>query len=177
MGPGLATTVQLATEVIIRRPSDGSGPAVLMEQLIEFTNNHLLLVGGTIMLALAVIFYELRIQAGSVSAVSATQAIRLINQGARIVDVRNEDQFQAGHIVDAINIPASELHGDGLKRLEKAKSVILVCDNGLTSGRCVGDLKKGGIENAYSLKGGVADWRKDNLPILSSRKESSDNDR
>ena len=147
-----------------------------MEQLIEFTNNNLLLVGSTITLALIVIFYELRMQAGSVTAVSAAQAVRLINQGASVIDVRDEDRFEAGHIVDAINIPASKLHGDGLKRLKKAKSVILVCDNGSKSGQCVSGLKKEGIENAYSLQGGVATWRKDNLPILSSHKESSDKD-
>ena len=75
-----------------------------MEQLIEFTNNHLLLVASTILMALAVIFFELRIRAGTVSALSTAQTIQLINQGAHVVDVRDKTGFDGGHIVDAIGL-------------------------------------------------------------------------
>ena len=52
-----------------------------MEQLIEFSNSHPLLVAGTILMALAVIFYELRMKTSSLTAISSVQAVRLINQG------------------------------------------------------------------------------------------------
>ena len=45
-----------------------------MEQLIEFTNNHLLLVTGTMLMGLAVIFNELRIRASAVSAEASPAA-------------------------------------------------------------------------------------------------------
>ena len=139
-----------------------------MDQLIEFTNNNILLVSGTVAMALAVAFYELRLRAGSVSAVSPVQAIRLINQGAKVIDIREQAQFDAGHIVDAINVPVADLNNDQDKRLKKAKSIMLVCDNGAKSGQTVAAMKKNGKDNAFSLMGGMVAWHKDNLPIVSA---------
>jgi len=138
-----------------------------MDQLIEYTNNHLLLVTGTIAMALAVVFYEIRLQANRVSALSSAQAVRLINRGARIIDIRDKVQFDSGHIVDSINIPAPELDV-GNKRLKNAKTIILICDNGLKSRQSIAALKKGGLEDIFSLQGGLSAWRQDNLPVVLS---------
>jgi len=139
-----------------------------MEQLIEFSNAHPLLVAGTILMALAVIFYELRMKAGGLTSISTVQAVRLINQGARVIDIRDKSQFDSGHIVNSINIPAAELDGEGDKRLKSSKSIILVCDNGSKSSQCITPLKKSGRENIFNLQGGLASWRQENLPILTS---------
>ena len=143
-----------------------------MARLLEFTNNHPLLVTGTILMALAVIFYELRLRAQGMTAISTAQAVRLINKGGRVVDVRDHEQFAAGHIVDALHIPADEL-GDGAhKRLKSAKSLILVCDNGSRSGKCVEPLRKAGYENTFSLQGGLGSWERENLPVVKSGKDA-----
>ncbi len=140
-----------------------------MEQLIEFSNAHPLLVAGTILMALAVIFYELRMKASGLTSISTVQAVRLINQGARVIDIRDKSQFDSGHIVNSINIPAAELDGEGDKRLKSSKSIILVCDNGSKSSQCITPLKKSGRENIFNLQGGLASWRQENLPILTSK--------
>lgn len=145
-----------------------------MDQLIEFTNTHPLLMTATVLMGLAVLFYEVRLKAGGVSAITAAQAVRLINQGGRVVDVREEAQYAAGHIVDAMNIPATEIGEDPPRKLKNSKSVILVCDNGSKSASCAAVLRKGGLENAFSLRGGLAAWQQDNLPIVSSPTVSSD---
>jgi len=138
-----------------------------MEQFIEFTNNHMLLVAGTIMMALAVLFYEIRLQTSKVSALSSAQAVRLINQGAKVIDIRDRAQFDSGHIVDSINVPAPDLDG-GHKRLKNAKTIILICDNGSKSRQSIATLKNEGLENIFSLQGGLSTWRQDNLPIVVS---------
>jgi len=138
-----------------------------MEQFIEFTNNHVLLVTGAIMMTLAVLFYEIRLQANRVSALSSVQAVRLINNGARVIDIRGKAEFDSGHIVDSINVPAPDLDA-GNKRLKNAKAIILICDNGSRSRQCVATLKKEGLDSISSLQGGLATWRQDNLPIVSS---------
>lgn len=143
-----------------------------MEQLIEFSNAHPLLVAGTILMALAVIFYELRMKASGLTAISTVQAVRLINQGARVVDIRDKAQFDTGHIVNSIHIPAVELDGEGDKRLKNGKSIILVCDNGSKSSQCIGPMKKNGRENIFSLQGGLASWRQENLPVVTSGEKS-----
>jgi hypothetical protein len=70
-----------------------------MGQLLEFTNNHPVLVSGTLLMALAVIFYEIRMRASGLTSISAAQAVRVINQGGKVVDVRDKENFDAGHIV------------------------------------------------------------------------------
>ncbi len=155
-----------------------------MEQLVEYTNNNLLLVAGTVMMALAVIFYELRMQAGSISSMSSTQVVSLINKGAKVIDIRPSAQFDAGHIVDAVHIPGPELVGDQSVKLKKAKSIILVCDNGSKSGQSASTMRKEGFENAFSLQGGMTAWQRGNLPVVASESpgkrpanDASDDDR
>jgi len=118
------------------------------------------------MMALAVIFYELRQKASGFTALSSAQAVRLINQGARVVDIRDREQFDAGHIVDAINIPAAELADHAEKKLKASKSIIVVCDTGTRSGQAVATLRRSGYEKAFNLQGGLATWRNENLPVV-----------
>ena len=140
-----------------------------MDRLLEFTNNHPLLVAGTIMMALAVIFYELRIRTRGLVAVTTAQAVQLINGGARVVDVREQAAFDAGHIVGAIRLAPEQLADD--KRLKKNRPLIVVCDNGLSSSRCGDQLRAAGFESAYSLRGGLSAWQQENLPLVSDDKK------
>ena len=68
---------------------------------------------------------------------------------------------------DPLSRPAPDLDA-GNKRLKNAKAIILICDNGSRSRQCVATLKKEGLESISSLQGGLATWRQDNLPIVSS---------
>jgi len=137
-----------------------------MDQIIEFTNNNPLLVTATILMALAVIFFEIRQRSQGVTAINANQAVRLINQGAKVVDIREQDRYDTGHIVGAIRVGPDALAGD--KRLKKQRPVILVCDNGANSSRCTDELRKAGFESAFSLQGGISAWQQENLPIVAS---------
>lgn len=137
-----------------------------MDRLLEFTNNNPLLVTGTFLMALAVLFYELRQRGQSVFQVTATQAVRLINQGARVIDLRDKAAYDTGHIIDATNIPAAEIESGADKALKKNRAVILVCESGITSGKYVAPLRKAGFEQAFSLRGGLASWRAENLPVV-----------
>ena len=136
-----------------------------MGQLIEFTNNHPLLVAGTILMGLAVLFYEIRQRAQGLTAITPGQSVQLINSGARVIDVREPDRFAAGHIVDAINLPGAE--PGKAEKLRKNKAVILVCDNGGKSSQSVAGWREAGYEQTFSLKGGLAAWQQDNLPTVS----------
>lgn len=99
--------------------------------------------------------------------VTALQATQLINQGKTLVlDVRSTEDFAAGHIRDAKNIPFKELKGR-IAELEKfkARPVIVVCSKGLQSTRAASLLKKEGFEEAVSLLGGMDDWQSQGLPL------------
>jgi rhodanese-related sulfurtransferase len=138
-----------------------------MGNIFEFATNHPFLVSGTIAMALAVIFYELRLKASGFTALTSSQAVQLINQGARVVDIRDQQHFDTGHIVDAVNIPAAEL-ADHFDKKFKAKTVIVVCDTGTRSGKAVATLRRSGQEKAFNLQGGLATWRNENLPVVTS---------
>jgi len=137
-----------------------------MDKIFEFAANHPMLASATIAMALAVIFFELRRKAGAIGSLSSAQAVRLINQGAVVVDVRDQAQFETGHIVDALNIPATELAGQLDKKLKKANSIIIVCDTGMRSGQAVTSLRKGGNDTVFNLQGGLTAWRGENLPVV-----------
>jgi rhodanese-related sulfurtransferase len=138
-----------------------------MDQLVEFTTRHPLLVAGLIAAWAAVMFYELRLRRSALTHVSAADAVRLINKGAVVIDVRKPEEFQSGHIVNARNIALERLQQeeDALNK-QKNKVLIAVCDNGTSSGRAAGLLRKAGYEAAFSLRGGLQRWRADNLPLV-----------
>ena len=138
-----------------------------MAQLVEFAGNHVWLVTGLVLAWSAVLFYELRLRTQGATHVSAADAVRLINKGALVIDVRKPEEYQAGHIVNARNVPVDRVQqGDDAIAKKKNKILLAVCADGATSGRAAGHLRKAGYENAFSLKGGLAGWRADNLPLV-----------
>ena len=95
------------------------------------------------------------------------QATQKINQGkALLLDVRNAQDFAAGHLPEARNIPMNEL-SKRLGELDKAKtkSVIIVCASGVQSARAASQLKKAGFSEVFSLNGGIAAWQAQGLPV------------
>ena len=139
-----------------------------MAQLVEFAGNHVWLVAGLLASWAAVAFYELRLRNQGTTHVTAADAVRLINKGALVIDVRKPEEFEQGHIVNARNVPLERMQKDDVDAIKKQKNKILlaVCADGATSGRAAGHLRKTGYENAFSLKGGIAGWRADNLPLV-----------
>jgi rhodanese-related sulfurtransferase len=138
-----------------------------MSQLVEFANQHPWLIGGLFASWVAVMFYEIRLRAGGVTHVTAADAVRLINKGALVIDVRKPEDFQAGHIVNARNVALDRLQADeGAISKKKDRVLLAVCDNGGLSGKAASLLRKAGYPNAFSLKGGIGGWRADNLPLV-----------
>jgi rhodanese-related sulfurtransferase len=140
-----------------------------MAQLIEFSMRHPLLVAATVVALLAALLNEVRLRSQAGVSVAAQEAVRLINQGATVVDVRDAAKFDGGHIVDAINLTPEELTAKAEARLKKKRPVLLVCDTGSSSARLVGALRQAGFENAWSLDGGLTAWERDNLPVVATR--------
>lgn len=138
-----------------------------MSQLIEFANHHPFLVAALTASGLAVLFYELKLRAGGVTHVSSADAVRLINRGALVIDVRKPADFDAGHIVNARNVELDKIQqGDEAIAKKKDKIVLAVCENGGLSGKAASLLRKAGYPNAFSLRGGIGGWRADNLPLV-----------
>jgi rhodanese-related sulfurtransferase len=104
---------------------------------------------------------------GAGGGLSPTQAVQLMNRDkAVVVDVCEAEEFAAGHVVGARNVPLNQLEDKLAAQVKnKALPLILVCQTGARSGRALAIAKKLGYEQAQSLAGGLAAWRSANLPL------------
>lgn len=142
-----------------------------MERYLEFAANHTLLVSALVVSFFVLVFTEIRRKTTGLVSVEPQEAVRLINNDAAVLDLRSAEAFARGHIVNAKNIPYDEI-SDNRERLEKLKgnTIVAVCDAGTTSTRLVDKLRKSGLDNVYSLRGGMNAWTQASLPVVGSGK-------
>ena len=98
---------------------------------------------------------------------TAAAAVHQINrEKAVVVDVSEPEEFAAGHVAGARNVPLGQLE-QRLPETVKNKTVplILVCATGARAGRAVGVAKKLGYDKAQALGGGLKAWKDANLPV------------
>jgi rhodanese-related sulfurtransferase len=140
-----------------------------MNRLFEFIQHHPFLISGIGALAVAAVVIELRHRLSAALAVGPADAVRLINSGALVVDVRPAEAFASGHIIDARHIPQAELgtQADSLKKYRE-KPVIVCCETGMSSGASAGVLKSLGFTQVVNLRGGLAAWKQENLPLVTA---------
>ncbi|MFI4913726.1 MAG: rhodanese-like domain-containing protein [Steroidobacterales bacterium] len=137
-----------------------------MDRFIEYASHHPWLVGLAIAAAAAVLGYELWLQAQNVAAIAPQEAIRLMNQGATVLDLRPAQAYAAGHIGGARSVPAAQLPtvGDSLKRY-KERPLIVCCERGNSGAAAVRQLAAQGFTKVVNLRGGLTAWRAENLPL------------
>ncbi|EJR52372.1 hypothetical protein IIM_03146 [Bacillus cereus VD107] len=76
---------------------------------------------------------------------------------AQLIDIREADEFNAGHILGARNIPLSQIRLR-YKELRQDQPVYLYCQSGFRTGRAAQYLKKQGYKDFYQLQGGFKSW-------------------
>ncbi len=76
---------------------------------------------------------------------------------AQLIDVREPNEFEAGHILGARNIPLSQMKVR-LKELRPDKPVYLYCQSGMRSGRAAQFLYRKGYKDLSHLQGGFKKW-------------------
>ena len=138
-----------------------------MQQFIEYAGNHPYLVSAAVLALIVVIVAEMRARVQGLAAIGPNDAIRLMNQGGLVIDLRDSAQYEAGHIGEARNISPQELpnSAEQLKKF-RDKPVIVYCDGGTQGGTAVRLLSKLGFSKVFNLRGGLAAWRHENLPVV-----------
>lgn len=99
--------------------------------------------------------------------VDTVGALQLINhKEAVILDVREQKEYDSGHILNAKLIPLGKL-SERMNELEKFRDrpIIVMCRSGQRSATATALLGKQGYTQAYNLSGGVIAWQKANLPL------------
>lgn len=100
--------------------------------------------------------------------VTTLQATQIINQGKTLIlDVSDAADFAKGHLREAKNIPLKDLT-TRLVEIDKfkAKTVIVVCPNGVQSSKATARLKSAGFNDVHSLSGGLTSWQTQGLPTV-----------
>ncbi|MEO6078897.1 MAG: rhodanese-like domain-containing protein [Steroidobacteraceae bacterium] len=140
-----------------------------MERLLEYLNRHPVLAGIAVALAVAVLVYELRSRKLSYAAVRPQEAIQLMNQGAHVYDLRDAAAYAAGRINGAKHLDPSQ-HEHAAETLKKFKDRLLVlyCEGGSTATALTRQLHAGGFTKVFNLRGGLAQWRAEGLPLQRS---------
>jgi rhodanese-related sulfurtransferase len=132
---------------------------------VNFILDHLLTVAIAVISGAALLIPALMPRGRQASPFQATQ---MINRGksTAVVDVRNADEYAAGHLRDAKNIPLADL-SNRIGELDKSrvKTVIVVCQNGARADKAARQLKTAGFEDIYSLEGGMTAWTAAGLPV------------
>lgn len=77
---------------------------------------------------------------------------------AQLIDVREPKEFEAGHILGARNVPASQLRQRHKTEIRPDLPVYLYCQNTGRSARAALFLKKRGYNQIYQLQGGFSQW-------------------
>ncbi len=97
---------------------------------------------------------------------SPAEVTLLINRSkATVIDVRAKDKAE-GRIIDSKHIPLAEL-GNRMGELEKFKNktLVVVCDKGISAFSAARMLEKSGFSDVVVMEGGIDAWKAQNLPL------------
>jgi rhodanese-related sulfurtransferase len=136
--------------------------------LLKFLTDNWMLI--SIALASGFMLFWPVIQGASASGITVIQAVQKINrEKAVVIDVCSAQEFGAGHLPGAKNIPLDQLQSQLPQIARDTQTpLILVCASGMRSRNAVAVAKKLGYAQAMSLTGGLKAWREANQPVLKS---------
>lgn len=90
--------------------------------------------------------------------ISPQQASQLLEQGAALVDIRDPQSYEMGHICDAVRLDNDNLP-DYVAAADKQTPLIVCCYHGNSSQSAAAYLANLGFDQVYSLDGGFELWR------------------
>jgi len=102
-------------------------------------------------------------QGKEVREVSREEARKLIDEGAQLVDVRADHEWEAGRIAGAKHVPLPELP-QRTGELDRDQPVVVYCRGGNRSSMATAALDDAGFE-AVKLSEGIVGWSEEELPL------------
>ena len=102
----------------------------------------------------------------NVSNISQQELLVADSSHVAIIDVRTPEEFQQGHVPNAINVPLSKIIGDPtVLTFSKEKIIVLYGRSGYRAGKAAEALEKDGYQNLRHLEGDMQGWLKAGLSI------------
>jgi rhodanese-related sulfurtransferase len=101
--------------------------------------------------------------------IGTEEAKQMIEAGARVIDVRQMDEWNRGHIAEATLVPIEGIYsfGKALKELKLSadEAVIFVCASGQRSASASEIALVAGLNNVYNLANGMNGWMMRHYPV------------
>ena len=139
-----------------------------MAHLGEFISHHWMLALALVVIVALLVMDAYKRKLLGFQDIKPQEAVRLINhEGAIPLDVREDKEFDEGHILNALHIPYGLIE-KRLAELESYKNqpLIVYCRSGQRSAQASSVLRKQGFEHVYKLSGGMMAWRSADLPMI-----------
>ena len=134
---------------------------------MQFIQNNVWMIAVAIGSGLMLLWSFFGNRVRGVQEVNSAAALQLINhKNALVLDVREEKEFNNGHILNAKLIPLGKLT-EQMSELERYRErpLVVVCRSGQRSASACAVLGKQGYKQAYNLEGGILAWQKAGLPL------------
>ncbi len=88
--------------------------------------------------------------------ISIEQLKQAGQDGAMVIDVRDDHEYAAGHVAGAASLPLPEVEAR-MQELPKDQTIYLICQGGGRSGKAADLLSEAGFD-ARSVAGGTSAW-------------------
>ena len=97
--------------------------------------------------------------------VSVDEALQRVPAGAKLIDVREDDEWKSGHAAGAEHLGRGVIERDIVQTFpDKNTELILYCGGGYRSALAADNLQKMGYTNVFSMAGGWKAWKEANAP-------------
>jgi adenylyltransferase/sulfurtransferase len=98
-----------------------------------------------------------------------------INKGFVLLDVREGDEWEQGHLDQAIFLPRGFLEVKADKLLpDRQQPIVVYCAGGVRSALAAKTLQDLGYSSVYSMRGGFSEWKNNGLPFVVPEKVGKD---
>jgi len=95
--------------------------------------------------------------------ISREEARKLVDEGAQLIDVRADHEWEAGRIPGAKHVPLAELN-ERTGEIAQDRPVVLYCRGGTRSSMATEALAAAGYD-AAKLTGGIVGWEEEGMPL------------
>lgn len=137
-------------------------------EFIDFLLSQPILSSIALVLIVLLIANELSGRLQKYANLSAPEVARKTGRDNTVlIDVREPDEWRAGHIKGARHIPLGKLKDklDDLKQKEQDKDIVIYCRSGNRSATAASMMVKAGFEQVGHLAGGITAWEAEKYPV------------
>ena len=101
-----------------------------------------------------------------VKEVTVDETIERMEHGAQLIDVREDNEWDAGHAAGARHIGRGVIERDIVQTIpNKSAELILYCGGGYRSALATDMVQRMGYTNVFSMAGGWKAWKESEAPV------------